>query len=263
MLALSLFIWVPARMLLVTFSGSVELSGSWANRWLPKNPSVLCIQLDTFLRALWIIGAYPPCIFSFQLSNITWLLIINMFAPRFFCRMTLSDHFFIFGHFFILGFAATQFGLHHRKRLGNLVIRYWFVFLAVCAALADGLPMTRSAELDPFKDSKQQMSYVAVELLFVVAWLAAGDRLVDREIYDKDGHTWVGKWGLLLYVSHYALFVSVRIEVAYTLLLAMIIPCARGLIAGYVASARAWWRRPKAQSVPEALGDSPDDAACP
>lgn len=105
-----------------------------------------------------------------------------------------------------IALAVYYLGLLHRRRLGEYVIRYWFVVLFGCALLWPPGADVRFDETPPM-DISTRIRVNLLEAIFVIVWLVAGDRMVQREIFAEDKLDFLNLWALVVFLVHKAVHI--------------------------------------------------------
>lgn len=191
-----------------------ELSTTW-NTYL---------HIDIAMRNLALVLLYPWICGCDFIGWIPWTVLGNMYLSRIACAGNRLGHGFHLFNLFLLGVIANRFGMRGRPVLQKYFLRYWFLVPFICGLLIiPGLPVL--IEEYPLQDFVPRLRYNLVEVILLVAWLVAGERMVDPGIVMEDGICCIGSWGLLVYLLHVALFQIYPFLFGWAIMISMIIPC--------------------------------------
>mmetsp|Transcript_158190 Transcript_158190/g.484655 ORF Transcript_158190/g.484655 Transcript_158190/m.484655 type:complete len:427 (+) Transcript_158190:66-1346(+) len=152
--------------------------------------------LATICCGLWIVLAFPRLFKS--RGAVAWLLLANLYIHRLACGYGPGT--FLLSGFYLMLVAVTavHLGLAYRQRVGQLVHRYWMVVVfALRFCCTPGLHGALISHPPP--DLYDRQRYILVEALLVVAWLTAGQHMVDPAIFTHDGLGWVNMWALAVF----------------------------------------------------------------
>lgn len=136
-------------------------------------------------------------------SHITWLVLLNTYGHRAAFYRGNEERPWHGLEVMMIGLTCYFFGLRGRRRIGEYVIRYWFVVLFACALLWPPEYSFRIDE-DPPKELEFRVRCQVLEAVFVVVWLVAGDRLVQPEIFTEDRLQFLNLWALITFLVHKA-----------------------------------------------------------
>jgi hypothetical protein len=136
-------------------------------------------------------------------SLTSWALLINIYSHRALVPIKADERPWHFLDLFMLSMACCYLGIWNRRKMGDYVVRYWFVILILCGVL---WPPTVHDRLDmhPPTLTNLRIRYALIEFLLVGSWLVAGDRLWQREIFSVDKLTFLNEWALLVFLVHKA-----------------------------------------------------------
>jgi len=159
-------------------------------------------------------------------SATTWLVIVNTYVHKLFFYRGQDDRFFHGLDLMIVGMSCYFLGLRHRRVIGLYVVRYWFAVLLACAMIWPPGAHQRFDEIPPPpEDMELRIRVYLLEAIFVVIWLAAGERLVQPEIFTEDNLTFLNNWGLIIFLVHKAVHMTILPPLNWTLLLLLAPAC--------------------------------------
>lgn len=125
---------------------------------------------------------------STELPAVAWLMIVNSYGLRLMqfevpwgLELVLDSL-----DTFVLGLVCYHYGLMHRRLIGEYVIRYWPVFLFVVSAICPTGPLLGRGDTHPVRAAHSHAGVVAAEMLLVVFYLSAMERMVDPKIFSTD-----------------------------------------------------------------------------
>lgn len=145
-----------------------------------------------------------------EASTTTWLVIVNTYVHKLFFYRAQDDRMLHGLDLMLMGMSCYYFGLRHRQLIGRYVVRYWFAVLLVGALLWPPGAHQRFDEVPPGpQDTEQRIRVYLLEAIFVVIWLAAGERLVQPEIFTEDKLKFLNNWGMLTFLVHKAVHIAV------------------------------------------------------
>mmetsp|Transcript_18627 Transcript_18627/g.54087 ORF Transcript_18627/g.54087 Transcript_18627/m.54087 type:complete len:310 (-) Transcript_18627:26-955(-) len=141
-------------------------------------------------------------------SMTTWLVILNTYVHKLFFYRAQDDRFFHGFDLMTIGLCCYYLGLRMRRQIGVYVIRYWFVVMLACGLLWPPGVHDRFDE-NPPREVDTRVRVNLLELIFIVLWLAAGERLVQPEIFTEDKMDFLNNWALLLFLVHKAVHMTI------------------------------------------------------
>jgi len=186
--------------------------GPGAAYWgLPQTP----VEAQDFLEAimsyfqlsassLYLIVVFPMV--SQQHGLVGWLVLLNTYGHRViqyrsqFARMINGFD------LTMIGLACYYLGLKHRRVVGEYLVRYWFLTLFGLSVLWPPGTFGRFDE-NPPKDLPSRIRDNLLEMIMVVIFLCAMERLVDSKIFTVDNMEWLGDWALLVFLVHKAIHI--------------------------------------------------------
>jgi len=211
-------------------ASAISQMGSSAQFWgIPSNPddaATWCgrfiTYLETSLSSVYLV-IVSPFLFS-RLSAVGWLVIANNYYHR--CFEYRGQDSRIFNGFDVtfLGLTCFYFGLQYRRVIGEYFIRYWFLFLFICALLWPPGTTGRWDEQPP-TDAKKRLAYNFMEMIFVVFFLSAAERMADPKIFSEDRMEFMGNFTLLLFLVHKAIYILVPQPYCWLVILSLIPFC--------------------------------------
>mmetsp|Transcript_76326 Transcript_76326/g.236366 ORF Transcript_76326/g.236366 Transcript_76326/m.236366 type:complete len:136 (-) Transcript_76326:129-536(-) len=126
----------------------------------------------------------------------------------------------------LLGMSCYFLGLRHRRVIGLYLVRYWFLVLLLCAMIWPPGEHQRFDEIPPPpRDMELRVRVYLLEGIFVVIWLAAGERLVQPEIFTEDRLAFLNNWGLLVFLVHKAIHMTILPPFNWTVLVLLAPAC--------------------------------------
>jgi hypothetical protein len=152
---------------------------------------------------------------------ISWALIFNTYGHRILFFMGSSERLFHGLDLMMLAMTCYFFGLRHRRKIGEYVIRYWFVVLFACAILWPPGLRERLDEQPP-TELELRARYALLEFIFVTVWLVAGEHLVQRAIFEEDHLHFLNEWTLLLFLVHKAVHLMLSFPANWAVLIGLI-----------------------------------------
>lgn len=190
------------------------------------------IRINTYFMStmtnLYLILVGPKC---FQRTGITtWVVLVSMYASRAMFYRSKEERPFKGMDLMMLTLACYFLGLTHRRKIGEYVVRYWFVVLFACVLLwPEGLH--ERLDEDPPLDPMLRFRAAAIEFIFVAGWMTAGERMVQREVFTEDNVVWLNDWALLVFLVHKAVHIVFPSPVNWLVLAGLVPLC--------------YWRRSK------------------
>lgn len=184
-------------------------------------------QIEVCLAALWLVAVCPQL---FDKSLLVWVLIAHFNLHRAFLGLWRSNLFCDAFCLVLIATVAVRFGMAKRCQLGRMVHRYWFLVCFLGGAMwAPGYPGTNGAYLvkstgiisEIEADSVRMIKHFGAETLLSLAWLTAGQTMVDPKIFSVDGLSWVNEWALLAFLLQTALWLLFGQPMSTVILLAM------------------------------------------
>mmetsp|Transcript_57139 Transcript_57139/g.122914 ORF Transcript_57139/g.122914 Transcript_57139/m.122914 type:complete len:456 (+) Transcript_57139:122-1489(+) len=194
-----------------------------------------CSALELTLSNVWI-AVMVPHLLPAQQSITGWLLIANMHIRRLdLWYAGLGEKVFNGFDLMLLGLVCAKLGLKWREPVGRCLARYWFVWISICGLI--WVPGT-AVRMDLLQEVPFQMRWRMrlLDAVFMVAFLAAGERFFDPRIFTEDKCDFINNLGLLLFLVHKAIHIVLpQPENWYLILLIIGLGAVRGLV----------WSRPK------------------
>jgi len=195
---------------------------------LDASARAFVLYLQIVASGIWIFQAYMR--FFPDRSLMPWILIINFYGHLVLFDADLgisrSVHFFHGLYLVMVALAALHLGLHRRRQLGKLVLRYWMVVAFVLGFLwPPGLVV---GNLEPPRGFSMHGRYVLLEAIIVSGWLCAGQLLFDTKIYTQDKLAWVNDWALMAFITHRAVLWGFGFHMGWAVLLALGPVCLAG-----------------------------------
>mmetsp|Transcript_11573 Transcript_11573/g.24385 ORF Transcript_11573/g.24385 Transcript_11573/m.24385 type:complete len:466 (-) Transcript_11573:88-1485(-) len=146
-----------------------------------------------------------PLIFE-NASLTTWGVLINTYGHRLLFYRSKEERPFHGLDLMMVALTCYYLGLRNRRKIGEYVIRYWFVVLFFCALLWPPGTLGRFDEHPP-TDLERRIRWNLLEAIFVIIWLVAGERLVQKEIFTEDRLDFLNEWALILFLVHKAVHI--------------------------------------------------------
>mmetsp|Transcript_24428 Transcript_24428/g.55288 ORF Transcript_24428/g.55288 Transcript_24428/m.55288 type:complete len:443 (-) Transcript_24428:78-1406(-) len=194
-----------------------------------------CGALELTLSNVWI-ALVVPHLLPEQQGITGWLLIANMHIRRLdLWYAGLGEKVFNGFDLMLLGLVCAKLGLKWREPVGRCLARYWFVWISICGLI--WVPGT-AVRMDLLQEVPFQMRWRMrlLDAVFMVAFLAAGERFFDPRIFTEDKCDFINNLGLLLFLVHKAIHIVLpQPENWYLILLIIGLGAVRGLV----------WSRPK------------------
>lgn len=146
----------------------------------------------------------------FQRSGlVAWAMIITTYFMRSTNYRSQDERFWHGFDLTMLGLVCYHLGLLHRRKIGEYIVRYWFLVIIVCSLL---WPFGLHIRLDehPPLDSILRARFACLECILIVCWLVAGERIIQKEIFTEDRLEFLSDWALLAYLTHKAIHILIR-----------------------------------------------------
>jgi len=138
-----------------------------------------------------------------DLSAIGWVVIANVYGQRIVFFRGREERPFHYFDIMTIAMVCYYLGLKHRRIVGRMVLRYWFVFLFVAGILWPPGTHERIEE-NTVHDWQLRARFNFLEGMFTVFFLVAGDRMVDVRVFSEDGMQWLNNLALVLFLVHKA-----------------------------------------------------------
>lgn len=147
------------------------------------------------------------CPLVLQQRTVTgWLVLANTYLNRMLFHRGQDERPFHGLDLMMITLTCQYLGLKGRRKVGEYVIRYWFVVLLLCTLLWPPGEFGRFDENPPTRmDTRIRINLL--EAIFVVVWLVAGERLVQPEIFTEDGMDFLNSWALIVFLVHKAVHI--------------------------------------------------------
>jgi len=189
---------------IVVFS---SIGGYGATFWgFPSNPEDTLLFIEELLSylqvsvgSILILWIFPMV--SNRLSLTNWLVLLYVY---FFKCLEYRGQFarIIDGFdFTMIGLANFYLGLSYRRTIGKYMCRYWFFVLFVFALLIPPGTWGRFDETS-IHDLSFRIRWHMVELILVVLFLSAAERIADSGIFTEDKLGWLSWWALYIFLTH-------------------------------------------------------------
>lgn len=166
------------------------------------------------------------------LSGLPWVLIfyslwarVLIVTPRY--GSSEYQHMFLGADMFVVGLLAAKLGLRFAPFVGTKCQRYWWCVVGLHALCYDPLEMIR-LDLHPTGWMGMNARNMGSVLLWVLCWLTASEKMFDARIMTENGMSWLRDWGVVLYITHEALYVVAPGMIAWLIFLGLV-PFARFL----------------------------------
>jgi len=189
-------------------------AATWCGRFLT--------YLESSLASVYLVMV-SPYLFS-RLSAVGWLVIANNYYHRCFEYRGQDSRIFTGFDVTFLGLTCFYFGLQYRRVIGEYFVRYWFLFLFICALLWPPGTTGRWDEQPP-TDPTKRLAYNFMEMIFVVFFLCAAERMADPKIFSEDRMDFMGNFTLLLFLVHKAVYILVPQPYCWYVILSLIPFC--------------------------------------
>jgi len=204
--------------------------GAWSEHWgLPQDPSAAAVFVHRLISypMLTVTNLFLVfiCPIVFKRIPITaWAIIFNTVATRaLFFRGSEERPFHGFD-IVMIGLVSFYTGLLHRRKVGEYVIRYWFMVLFVLALCWPPGLYGRLDERPPTELGMRAMSAI-MEGTFIVVWLVAGERMIQGEIFTEDRFGFMNDAALLAFLVHKAVHILVSPPVSWVILVSLVPLC--------------------------------------
>lgn len=153
------------------------------------------------LTSVWIVVSLPQ--FLKDTSIIAWVMYINMFVNRLIIERGRQERPFHALDLTLLGLVCYYLGMKGCRRVGDVLLRYWWLGLMVGCLLWQ--PGTHGRQdVDPPHDLLSRTRFCIIEAFFVLLWLTVGERVVDARIFQEDQLGFLTEWALVTYMTHQA-----------------------------------------------------------
>lgn len=177
----------------------------WLKVEEPADVPPLLIGLARYLSVS-VSGVYLAVVGPLILAETSWLswyIMANMYVERLIFYNGSEERPFHALDLVTLAVVCYYMGMAHRKRIADFMTRYWMVFVLTCGLL---WPPTLHVRLDerPTESPYIRFRYVSIEVILVIFWLTAGERMVDPRIFSEDKLGFLGDWALLVFLVHKA-----------------------------------------------------------
>lgn len=162
-------------------------------------------QLSTC--SVFIFVVYPLAFDN--LAFVAWLVLFNTYANRMVFYRAGDERPWHGFDLTLLGLTCFFYGIKGRKRVGEYMLRYWFIVAIFVYLLwpADLVPIRIDAT--PPLDVVTRIRVNAIELVFVVFWLTAADRMFSSRIFTEDRLEFLNLWALIVFLVHKACHVLI------------------------------------------------------
>lgn len=227
--------------------------GSAAEFWnMPTTTPDAKIFIEDFLTYmqlslsnLYLVYVFP--ILSSKVELVGWLIILNTYLHKMLCYRAQEARLLNSFDCTMLGLVCFYYGLSQRQRIGTYICRYWFVFLFVCALL---WPTGTNGRFDehPPTDLLTRARDNALEMLFIILFLTAVERIADEKIFRVDHLDFLNIWALTLFMVHKAVHMLAPQPLNWFVLFALAIPF-------YLDSRKQPAKGAAAAAAPEWTGD--------
>jgi hypothetical protein len=181
---------------------------------------MLCLQLT--LTCIFVVLVYPY--FAGETTLVGWLLLVITYTHRIvFFRGQQERPLHCFD-LTMLGLVCYFYGLRNRQVVADVLARYWMVVLFGCAMLwppGEYANAHHRFDEQPIDRLDERARWNALEGIFVMIWLVAGERLIDPTIFTQDKLGFLNEWALLVFLLHKAIHIAVIEPLNWLLLLAL------------------------------------------
>mmetsp|Transcript_63436 Transcript_63436/g.163237 ORF Transcript_63436/g.163237 Transcript_63436/m.163237 type:complete len:459 (+) Transcript_63436:69-1445(+) len=161
------------------------------------------------------------CPVAFKRSTWTpWCLLAYTYSHRMLFYRSSDERPFHGLDLMTIAMAVYYLGLQNRRKIGEYLIRYWFVLLFVCALLWEPGTHQRFDEVPPTTISTR-VRVNLLEAIFVIAWFLAGDRMVQKEIFSEDRLDFLNLWALIVFLVHKAVHIVFPQPINWLILLGL------------------------------------------
>lgn len=157
-------------------------------------------------------------------SQVPWLLIFNTYVFRAAWPRGVDERPFHGLELTMLALTCYHLGLEGRRKIGKYIIRYWFVVIWVCSLLWPPYIDYRLDEHPP-QGFPLRFRYTLIEMIFVVCFLTAGERLVQKEIFTEDRLQFLNTWALIVFLVHKAVHILIPPPFNWIFLVALMPTC--------------------------------------
>mmetsp|Transcript_82582 Transcript_82582/g.229125 ORF Transcript_82582/g.229125 Transcript_82582/m.229125 type:complete len:453 (+) Transcript_82582:99-1457(+) len=217
--------WLTAGFLKGKLQAALSKLGPGLAYWADKDQAGgllqgLCTALELTVSNFWLAFAIPT-VFPSEASVTGWVILINMHTRR------LSHWYSGLGEklmngldLMLLGLVCFHLGLKYRRQVGNVAVRYWFVWLSVCGLVWKPGTSGRMDLLMP-EDWSMTWRMRFIDTVYMGVWLVAGDRFVDPKIFTEDKCNFINNLGLFLFLVHKAIHIVLPVPWNWVLILSL------------------------------------------
>lgn len=137
-----------------------------------------------------------------------WLILFTIYANRIAFPIGSVSRFVHGLDLMLLGLVCNFHGFRYKDKIGDLIMRYWFLIVFLCAFLR--LPGVHGRlDVNPPTDRVPRARVNLVELIFLLGWITAADRLFVKAAFSAETFQWLNTWALFLYLGHYGVHIVV------------------------------------------------------
>lgn len=149
------------------------------------------------------------CPIVFEQRTLTgWMVLLNTYGNRLLFHRGADERAFHGLDIMMVTMTCYYLGLKGRRKIGEYVIRYWFVILFVCSVLYPPGSHIRYDEHPPQPyETSLRMRLNLIEFMFILGWLTAGERLFQPEIFTEDRLEFLNDWSLIVFLVHKAVHI--------------------------------------------------------
>mmetsp|Transcript_121254 Transcript_121254/g.213788 ORF Transcript_121254/g.213788 Transcript_121254/m.213788 type:complete len:456 (-) Transcript_121254:24-1391(-) len=167
-----------------------------------------------------------------DVTMVSWLVITNTYLDRLVYYDGSEERPFHALDLVTLAIVCYYLGMKNRRKIGDLMMRYWMVVFLILGLLWPPY-LQRRLDEEPPTTHLLRFQYYSIEVILVVWWLVAGERFVDPAIFSQDKLGFLCDWALLVFLLHKAIHVVVPPPFNWVIILALIFPCwARAVLLG-------------------------------
>jgi len=182
---------------------------------------LLFVYLRLSASNIYIVVCTP--MLSVKLPLVGWLVLINTYAQKMVLYRAAEARMINGFDCAMLGLVCYYYGLYKRRVIGAYLVRYWFVLLFLCACLWPPGKVGRFDEFPP-EDLLTRARDNFLELIFVVLFLTAAERMIDPEIFTTDRLEYLGNWAFAVFLVHKAVHLLVPAPMNWVVLLSLAAP---------------------------------------
>jgi hypothetical protein len=135
-----------------------------------------------------------------------WLILATIYVNRIAFPIGTMSRFVHGLDLMILGLVSHQCGLQYKDKIGEWIMRYWFIVIFLCTwlRLTD---VHGRLDVNPPNELISRARVNLVELIVLAVWLTTAERLFFKAAFSAETLKWLKLWALLLYLGHQAVHI--------------------------------------------------------